>query len=110
MPPEVLTERQGLADEIGAALPQGIIEALNVRGLTAPFPNWPMALGRKDRLIGSIQVGITDGALAIIGRERGPQLLPRFRRSIPHSEPDNATCLSFQRDPNPDRLPFMPNK
>lgn len=45
VPPEVFAEREGLADEIRTTLAQGIVETLDMGGLTAVFSNCSMSLG-----------------------------------------------------------------
>ncbi len=66
MEENVLAERQGVADEVGAALAQGMVEALDMSSFPGLLAKRALARGGQDRVIGGSEIGITQGALAVV--------------------------------------------
>lgn len=68
-----LADSERLAGQVGTPVAQGEMAAVEQTGGATAFRRGAMASGWKDLAIHLILVGITDRALAIVGRERGPQ-------------------------------------
>src|SRR5215813_776551 len=78
--------------------------------LTCFFANGAMALGGQHCLIGGPAVGVTKRPFTVVRRQRVPQLLTGFGRTVTKSKADNASGLTLQSDPNPDFLPLVIDK
>lgn len=68
----ILAEGQGLTNQIGAALPECVVDALHERGLAAFLADRPVSRGRQDPAVRIPEVAVAEGSLAIIGRKRLP--------------------------------------
>jgi len=103
-------EGQGFAHEVGTALPKGVVQTLDMGGLARFLAHRMMTFGRKKCGIGRPEIGETDRSFTIIRREGVPQAPPGFRRAIPHGKPNDAAGLSFQGQPDPNRIGFGTHK
>lgn len=75
---EVLAEGKGLANQVGATLAQGVVEALNVGSFARLFAHRAMTLGRDNRTVGRPKVGVANRPFAIVGWQRVPELATRL--------------------------------
>jgi len=66
---DIAATRARFAHQVGETLPQGGVEALNVRRFARLLTNRTMAFGRDDRGIGRPKIGVPDGPLAVVGRQ-----------------------------------------
>lgn len=107
---DVATEGQCLANQIRASLAQGIVEALDMSGLARLLADRAMALGRDDVLIDCVEIGVTDGAFAIVSWERCPKLPTGFPRAVADREANDPARLSLKRNPDPHYRAFVPHK
>ena len=107
---EVFAEGKGLANQVGATLAQGVVEALNVRSFARLFAHRAMTLGRDNRTVGSPKVGVADRPFAIVGWQRVPELAACLSRAITHGKANDTACLSLNRNPDPHLVPLVANK
>lgn len=89
------TERQRAADQIGTALAQGVVETLDMCGFTRFLANWTMPFQWEHARIGRPEIGVTDGAFAIIGGQRGPECATGFSRTVANGEADHTARLAL---------------
>ena len=94
-------ERQGFADQAGAALANGIVEPFNERGLATGFVNCFMTFGRQDAGIGFEKIGIAHGLLAVHRRQGVPQLLSRGFVARADGTADHQACVDVDGPPQP---------
>jgi len=110
MPVFVFTERQGAAHQIGTALAQRIIEALDMCGFTCFFANGAMPFGGQHFGIWLPKIAVANRAFAIVRWERFPEFATGLTAPITKGETDDSACLAFQGEPDPNLLPFGANK
>ena len=82
MPVLIFTERESFTHQIGATLPQGLVETLDMRGLARLFADSSMTLGGQNQRIRLPEITITECTFAIIGRQRLSQLTTGLGRAI----------------------------
>lgn len=110
VPMVILTEREGAPDQIGTPLAQRVVEAFHMRRLAGFLPDGTVPFGRKDFGVGLPEITGAHGAFAIVRWERAPELAGRAGGSIPEGHPNDSPRLSFQGDPNPDRIVLVCHK
>lgn len=69
-------ERQGFPDEPGQALPDGVVEPLDMVGQAGLFTDRPVLFVGDDVLIGLLEVSVDDAPAVVLGNGT-PQLLAR---------------------------------
>lgn len=62
---ELFGEGKCLADQAGNALPQGVVEPLDVAGLATLFTHGFVTLARQDQSIGFPEIGVNEGTLPV---------------------------------------------
>jgi hypothetical protein len=72
VPMIVFAERKGTTNEIGTALTQGIVEALDMGSLASLFADGAMAFGRQQRRVCFPEIAVANRSFAIISWQRGP--------------------------------------
>ena len=92
----LLRERERLANQSATALPQRVVETLNMAGLTAFLTTRSMPLGRKNSVIGLPEIGVADRTLPIKCRKRGPKLVCFRFRSRSNRQSDNLARLAVE--------------
>jgi hypothetical protein len=96
-------KRERLAHATADSLAQGQVEALHRVGQTAAFDTGNMLLGRDDREVGVVKVGVNQKVAIGLG-----QLLPEFptgfSASVGHDHSQYLTTLKGDSDPYPGTL------
>jgi hypothetical protein len=94
------TERERLAHEIGAALAKGVVEPLDVGSLTRLFAHAAVSLGGQHLGVDAVEVGVTDGTLAIIRRQRFPkEIIPIYRHEQATGSDANGSYANRSKSP-----------
>ncbi len=62
----VTTKGECLANEVGTALTQRVIETFDVRGFARFFADWTMSLRGNNVLVHRVEIAVTDRSFAII--------------------------------------------
>jgi hypothetical protein len=106
----ILAEGQGLTNQIGAALPKCVVDALDERGLATVLADRPVPSGRQDPAVRVPEVAVAQSSLAIVGRQRLPQLLAGRRRAVAEGDANNTARLALQRQPDPHRVLLTPDE
>jgi hypothetical protein len=106
---QLFRERECLSNQSTTTLPQGIVEPLDMTGLTTLLSDRTMAFRWQDCGIRLPKIGVADGTLAIEGRQRSPQSAyagfgPRSDRHT-----DNFAGLAVKSQPNPLLTSFLAN-
>src|SRR5262245_2748308 len=81
-----------------------------MRCLARLFADSPMTLGGQNERIRLPEIAVADCAFPIIGGQRSPQLTTGLGRAITESQSNDATCVAFQGQPNPDHMALLTNK
>ncbi len=97
----LLGERQRLPNKSAAALAERVVESFKQARLPGCFTNRLVALGRQDRGIGTPEIGVTDGTLAVHGWERLPQTTCAVFVARADKAADNEARFDIQGEPDP---------
>jgi hypothetical protein len=98
---DLLGEGQGVADEARKALPQRVVEALDVVGFPCLLRDRFVALRWNDAAVYDILVCVKRGVVLIDCGDRSPQGFGTLAAPIPHVKRNNLTCGSVHGQPNP---------
>lgn len=91
----IAAEGERFAHEIRTALPQGVVEPLDVGRLTGLLGNRPMPFRRQDTGVGVPVITVADCPFTIRGWQGMPQFPTGLGAAIAKGEPNNATRLAF---------------
>ena len=98
---DLLREGQGVADEAGETLSQGVVEALDMIGLPRFFRDGLVALSRDDALVHFILVRVKSGVFMINLRNLSPQGVGVFTAPIAHVKRNDLARSGVHGQPNP---------
>jgi hypothetical protein len=96
-----LGERESLAHETGHALPQRVIEALNMIGFPGVLRDCPVLSCRYHLFIDGILIGMERRLLTVGQRNMGPELLATVATAISHMKRNDLTGGGIHRNPDP---------
>jgi hypothetical protein len=104
----ISAKRERFADKVGTALPQGVVEALDVGRFSTLLADCSMAFRWDHRRVGHPKVGVANGSLAIISWQRLPELAASGFRPIANGKAHDASRLPFECNPDPYLVALMP--
>ncbi len=107
---QLLGERQRLPNKPAAALAERVVEAFKQARLPGCFTNRLVARGGKDRGIGTPEIGVTDGTLAVHGWERLPQTTRATFVARADKAADNEARFDIKGEPDPLLVRLRANK
>src|SRR5882672_7329236 len=98
---QFLGEREGLAYQTGNALPERVIEALNVVGFPGVLRHGLVLLRWYHPFIDGILVCMERRLFTVDHRNIGPKLLATLVAPIPHMEGNDLTRSGIHGHPDP---------
>ena len=107
---DLLGESQRVADETRQALPQGVVEALNVVGFPGFFHDGLVALSRDDTLVHVILVCVKRGVVLIDLGNRGPQGFGTLAATSANVKRKNLARDGVHGQPHPLLVGFLLDK
>jgi hypothetical protein len=107
---QLFGKSQRFAHQPPNPLPQRVIDALDMIGLTTLLADRAVPFGRQDHAVGLVEIAVADGTLSIDWREAVPQCLRSDVVACSDRNPDNLSGLAIQRQPEPLLIALTPNE
>jgi len=107
---EFLGKRQSFAHQPRTTLAKGVVETFNMTGLATGFINGLMTFGGQNAGVCPQEIGVTHGALPIVGWKRVPQILSSLGIAGTNGTPHNQTCFGIDSQPQPNLVGLVSDK
>ena len=107
---QFLGERQCFTDQTREALPQRVIEALDMIGFPGVLRNSFVLLRRNHTGIGVVLIRVERGLLTVHQRDLRPQLFGTITTAIPDVKGDDLAGPGIHGDPDPLLVRLLPYK